>query len=340
MTDALHLSLARPSWLWCLLLLVLPWLLSGRLSSAWPWLGTVPVDAASRVVDLGLRTLSCVAFAAFALAGAGLIHGGETIERTGRGAHIVLVIDRSSSMNETFAGTTPNGGEESKAAAAKHLLQAFNAHRGHDLVGMVAFSTAPMFVLPLTGHQEAVNGAIDAIDRPGLAYTDVARGLAMALGMFDDSDPLASRVIVLVSDGAAVIARRVQERLRSEIAGHSIHLYWLFLRTRGGPGIFDLPDENTEDTPQEMPERHLNLFFQSLGVPYRAFEAADAGELARAIDEIDRTESAPIRYGEAAPQHNLAPQLFALAALATALLAAAKLTEVRIGAVSAGDLKP
>jgi mxaC protein len=328
--ELLNLSVTRPMWLWLLALAMAPWLHSARLRSPWPWLGTVPADRASSILDLALRALASLCIGALVLAGAGLHHGGEAIERISRGAHIALVIDRSSSMNETFAGRAPNGDEESKAAAAKHLLKDFVGRRAHDRIGLVAFSTAPMFVLPLTEHQDAVRAAIDAIDRPGLAYTDVARGLAMALSMFDNGDTLASHVVVLVSDGAAVIDRRVQEQLRSEIAAHPVRLYWLFLRTQNGLGIFDQPDGSVADIPQEMPERHLNLYFASLGVPYRAFEAADAEELARAIDEIDRTESAPIRYSERAPQHDLAPLLFALAAFGTALLCVAKLAEVRI----------
>ncbi len=329
--DLLHLSVTRPAWMWLLALALLPWLYSARLSSAWPWLGSVPHDRTSRILDLALRAVASLCIATFVLAGAGLRHGGEAIERISHGAHIALLIDRSSSMNETFAGLTPNGNEESKAAAAKHLLDDFVGRRAHDRIGMVAFSTAPMFVLPLTEHQEAVHAAINAMDRPGLSYTDVARGLAMALSMFDNGDTLASHVVVLVSDGAAVIDRRVQDQLRSEIAAHPVRLYWLFLRTQNGLGIFDQPNDDVADTPQEMPERHLNLYFASLGSPYRAFEAADAEGLARAIDEIDRSESAPIRYSEPAPQHDLAVLMFALAACAAALLCVAKLAEVRIG---------
>ncbi len=327
-----HFSVLRPLWLWVLPLALLPWLRHLRIRSQWSWLGDIPADLASSALDRALRAAASFAIVALVLAGAGLVHGGEAVEHISQGAHIILVIDRSSSMNETFAGQAPAGGEESKAAAAKQLLEEFASRRAHDRIGMVAFSTAPIFVLPLTDHQNAVRAAIDAIDQPGLAYTDVARGLAMALSMFDKDESLASRAVVLVSDGAAVIDRRVQERLRAVIASNPVHLYWLFLRTRNGPGIFDQPEEGVSDTPQEMPERHLNLYFATLGVPYRAYEAADAEALARAIDEIDTAESAPIRYREAAPQRDLSAEMFLLGAVAAVVLVLAKLAEVRIGA--------
>ncbi len=330
MSGLMHLTVDKPALLGLLVLVCIPWLTSPRLRSAWPWLGNVPLDRASIALDYALCAIASFAFAAFALAAAGLSRESESIDKISRGAHIALVIDRSSSMNDTFGGSMPDAKDVSKATAAKRLLQSFIARREHDRVGIVAFSTAPMFVLPLTDHHEALRAAIDAIDLPGLAYTDVARGLAMALSMFDESDVSSSRVVVLVSDGAAVIDLRVQERLRAAVAAHPIRLYWLFLRTAGGPGIFDQPDADHEDTPQEMPERHLHLFFSTLGVPYRAFEASDADGIARAIDEIDRTESAPLHYRETVPRKDLGGALFALAAFMVALLLAAKLAEVRV----------
>ena len=101
----LHFTFDRPYWLWLAVLALLPLLNSGRARSAWPWLGDVPVDKASTALDVGLRSLAAIAIASFALAGAGLASGGERLEKISRGAHIVLLIDRSSSMNETFAGT-------------------------------------------------------------------------------------------------------------------------------------------------------------------------------------------------------------------------------------------
>lgn len=62
-------------------------------------------------------------------------------------------------------------------------------------------------------------------------------------------------------------------------------LYWLFLRTAGSLGIYELPEAGS-DTPQTAPERHLDLFFNSPGVSYRAsshprranWEGIDEGE--------------------------------------------------------------
>ena len=286
----------------------------------------VPDDPLSRAVGAGLRLAGAVAIVALVLGLAGLHRREQSVEREGTGAHLVLLLDRSSSMDNSFADRAPTGDQESKSAAAKRLLAEFVARRPHDRIAVAAFSTSPMPVLPLTDHHEVVDAAIDAIDRPGLAFTDVGRGLALAFSYFADDTDESSRAVLLVSDGAALIDRRVQEALRDAAARTPVHLYWLFLRSRGSQGIYDVPASG-DDSAQANPERHLHLFLQSLGVPYRAFEATSPQAVAQAITEIDRQETRPIRYVERIPRRDLVRPAFLVATLATALLLAAKLAE-------------
>jgi len=253
---------------------------------------------------------------------------GGVRERLAEGAELVFLLDRSGSMNETFAGRTPAGGEESKASAAKRILQAFVDGSRHDFVGVAAFSTAPMLVMPLSDHRAAIKAAIDAVDRPGLDYTNIGRGLAMALSMFPAGVSERSRSIILVSDGAGVIDPRIQDDLRADFKKANIHLYWLFLRTAGSAGIYQTPDTDS-DTPQAAPERHLDIFFKSLGVSYRAFEAEGADQVEVAIGQIGRLERRALRFTEPAPRQDLSAPIFIAAAFALFLLLAGKLAEVR-----------
>jgi mxaC protein len=182
----------------------------------------------------------------------------------------------------------------------------------------------------MTDHKDAVMAAVDAMDRPGLAMTNVGRGLALAFDMQEADTSPAARVIVLVSDGAAVIDRKVQEKLRAAFARRPINLYWLFLRTAGTPGISTLPAPGEEDTPQAMPERHLDKFFKSLGITYQAFEAENPEAVGAAIAEIGKLERSPITYRERIPHEDLKTRAFALAFAAMLVLLAAKLAEVRL----------
>jgi mxaC protein len=326
----MNFALATP---WVLVLLpmaLIPLLLSAQKSQNYPSLEAIEVDPLSVAVDWLLRIVGAIAIAALILGLGGLHRLGRTIEKTGEGAHIVLLIDRSSSMDNTFAGRAPEGGEESKSAAARRLLKKFFVHREHDLVGVAAFSTSPMPVLPMTEHKDAVLAAIDAMDRPGLAFTNVGRGLALALDMQEADTSPAARVIVLVSDGAAVIDRKVQDKLRAAFARRPINLYWLFLRTAGTPGISTVPAPGEEDTPQAMPERHLDKFFKSLGIAYRAFEAENPEAIALALAEVAKLERSPITYLERIPHEDLKVRAFAVASAALLVLLAAKFAEVRL----------
>jgi mxaC protein len=324
------LSFTTPLVLALLPLALLPFFASAQAEQSYPSLAGFEADPPSFAIEWLLRIAGVVAIAALIFGIAGLHRLGQTIEKSGEGAHMVLLIDRSSSMDNTFAGRAPEGGEESKSAAARRLLKDFIVERQHDLVGVAAFSTSPMHVLPMTGHKDAVLAAVDAMDRPGLAFTNVGRGLALALDMQEADLSPAARVIVLVSDGAAVIDRKVQDKLRAAFARRPINLYWLFLRTEGTPGITTVPAPDEDDTPQAMPERHLDIFFKSLRITYRAFEAETPGAVRDAIEEISKLERSRIAYFERIPQQDLSGRAFGCALAAMALLLAAKLAEVRL----------
>ena len=64
------------------------------------------------------------------LALAGPYRAGERVTRTGIGAQVSMLIDRSGSMNETFAGRQPSGAEESKAMASRRILRDFVGENG------------------------------------------------------------------------------------------------------------------------------------------------------------------------------------------------------------------
>ncbi len=317
----------NPIGLYLLPLALVPLLLGIQRQEGYPSLAFFEPDRLSTAITWGLRLAGVLAIATLILGISGIALRERTFDRFGQGAHIVLLVDRSGSMNDTFAGRQPSGAEESKSSAAKRLIKDFVVRREHDRFGVADFSTAPMHVVPITDHKEIVLGAIDAIDRPGLAFTDVGRGLGMALSMIEEDVQQGSRAVVLVSDGVAVIGRRVQESLRTEFARRPVHLYFLYLRTEGSNSMFAPPLPGAEDTPQALPERHLNMFFKSLRIPYHAYEAENAEAIGAAIADIGKLEQTPIVYTERIPQYDLSRWAYALAALALAALLAAKLCE-------------
>lgn len=313
-----------------LLLALLPLWRSGMQTAAYPWLALLPPDPLSQAVALLIRLAAMAAIAALVLGLSGMHLREQSVERIGHGAHIVMLLDRSSSMDNSFAGKAPSGSEESKAAAARRLLTEFVDHRDHDLIGIAEYSTSPLFVMPLTENRAAIHAAIAATATPALAYTNISKGLAMALSFFDRQAVQGSRIVLLVSDGAAAIDPDSEAALRILFKQQHVRLYWLFLRSDNSPGIFAQPDDPRDDNAQAMPELYLQRFFSSLQIPYQAYEAENPGAMQKAINDIDRLEQLPLHYREAIPKQDLSGLCYGWAATLLALLLGVKLCEARM----------
>ncbi|WOJ91347.1 vWA domain-containing protein [Methylocapsa polymorpha] len=322
----MNLSVDHPELLWLLLVAFIPLINPGQKAIAYPWLAVLPRDRLSLCVDAFLRMLAAICVVALVLGIAGLHRKRVTVEHIGEGAHIVLLLDRSLSMDQTFANQVPAGREESKTAAAVRLVKAFFSERPHDQFAVVAFSTSPILAMPMTAKRAPIMAALDAMNRPALAHTDIGRGLGLALATFKTDFDTATRVILFVSDGAGVIDRLVQEKIRSDVLKLGAHIYYLYLRTEGDPGLFEanaLPDR---DAPAA-----LHRFFESLGVPYRAFEADNPDAIRTAVETINRLETSPAQYFEQTPRRDYSSRAYAVALAALLLLLVARLVERRLG---------
>ncbi|MBA2491435.1 MAG: VWA domain-containing protein, partial [Gammaproteobacteria bacterium] len=238
--------------------------------------------------------------------------------------------DRSRSMNDTFADQAPTGlGEESKAEAASRLLLDFIRERPNNVYGAIEFTTAPMYALPLTHKESATQAAIKAAGRDGFALTNIASPLLMAAGFFEGRAYRGSRVILLVSDGATVIDTQVGEVLRVAFQELNVRLYWIYIPEEGSPGLF-APVPYDELPVGGVPEQRLHRFFQTLGVPYKAYEAQNPAALQQAVADMDQLERWPLRTSELLPSKDVSRFAYALSLLMIAILIVAKLFEVRL----------
>ena len=335
----------HPGWLFALPLALLPWWWHGQTRTAWASLGGLPPDPLSRGIAVALRAITSLAVASAVFSLAGAYRQGEAVERIGNGAHVMILLDRSASMAESFAGsaggTGATGGTggtsgtegasaappESKSHAAARLLGQFIRQRPRDLFGMTLFSTAPIHVLGLTADHDAVLAAIEATTSTGIGLTNIAAGLSMALEQFRDQPLTGSRVVMLVSDGAAAIEPRAQITLRRLAQEFQIQLYWIYLRTPTGASPTRPPDPGLSG--DVAPEFFLNKFFQDLGTPYRLYEADNPQALEAAITDVSSLQNLPLRYLEPQPRRELAPWFDALALLGALTLLAARGLERR-----------
>jgi mxaC protein len=279
-----------------------------------------PADPASRLLDGILRALAALPLAGIIIGLAGPHVGPASVERTGLGAHVVVVLDRSLSMDEPFA-LRGEKASETKTEAATREIADFFARRPHDEFALVAFSTAPIVAMPLTPHRAAAAAAIAAMRGKALANTDIGAGLAMGLLQFADDSAAATRVLLFVSDGAGAIRDRTRTLIRDQAQALGVHLYYLYLRAGDDPPLAGQTDGDL-DRPAG-----LDGFFRSLGVPYLGFEARDSGAIQAAVRRLESLETRPITYRETLPRRDLDAACYGAAAVCLVLTLLAQLAE-------------
>jgi len=342
------MSFDAPAWLLLLPLALLP--LFAHVRGALPnaWVALLPPDRGSRVLQGLLRAAAALALAAVIVGIAGPYRPEYEVERVGRGAEIVLLLDRSRSMDQGFGGgggagargTGPealdyyaklraNEARETKGVVARRVLSEFAAKRPEDRFGMIVFSTLPLRLLEFTQKSEVIQAAINAgnIGR-GLSETNIALALQAALGTFQDRPYTGSRIIMLVSDGGDRLDPSARERIAQLVRKTRVAIYWIYIRSARSPGL--LPDQDEPPANADaVPEYFLHRFFLSLGAPYKAYEAGTPQALQQAVDDVSRLENLPITYQDTVPRRDLSGWGYAAAFAAVLVLVAANLLELR-----------
>lgn len=315
---------------WALLLGLLaavPLLRTGQKTLGYSSIAMLPHDGLSSAIDRLLRLGAALAVACLAAGIAGPHLREQWVEKIGTGAHVVLLIDRSSSMNENFSGHYLGGAaRESKGSIAARMLAEFVSRRRDDLFALVAFSAAPVYVLPLTQDRQAVQAAIASLGKRGHGVTNIAPGLAMALDYFSGQPLTGARIILLVSDGAARMEAETGDYIRQLFQDNRAALYWIYLRNPRSGSLASPPENPNEST---TPEYFLHRYFQSLGVPYRAYEAESPEAVQRAIQDVEKLENQPLKYREKLPRQDLSGYCYGAALACLLILLAFKAQEVK-----------
>lgn len=322
------MTLSFPWVLWFLPLAFIPLIFKETSLQYYSWNEMIPKDRLSSIIAIILKFIATLILITIIVGLSGPHSQQREIEKIGIGAQIGLVLDRSASMDDPFAGNDQSKVGEMKSAAAARLITDFVNSRKNDMMGMVSFSNSAMYVLPLTDNKNAIISAVRATAGNALFQTNIGSGLTTGAELFDKVPDSGSRAVILLSDGAGRIDAATQEKIKDWFGRLKISLYWIVLRQPGGISIFNTSFKARDDDALP-PQIELNEFFKSLNSPFQAYEAEDPKTLQKAIEDINQKEKKPIKYFEKIPGQDYSTHCFVTAALLMIALLTLKLIEVR-----------
>jgi Ca-activated chloride channel family protein len=290
-----------------------------------------PRSLRARLANLPAVLLG-LAIVLLALALAGPRTGEATAKVRREGVAIMLVVDRSGSMDaRDFVASDQS---VSRLDAVKRVLGEFvlggEAGRGRpdDLIGVVAFGTYADAICPLTLDHRNLMGILEdlavATERTEQA-TAIGEGLALAVERLRRQGAK-SKIAILLTDGVNN-AGEIAPLQAAELAlAQGVRVYTV---GAGTTGIAPMPMRSgsgrivLRPAPVEIDEKTLEAIAARTGGRY--FHARDAAALAetyREIDRLERSELTEVRYLQY-EEHYPPLVLAALALTAAALLAGA-----------------
>ena len=304
-------------WAFALLpIILLPFWLKGHQGKFYSWLEIMPEDHLSDRLNLAVKVITALLLLNIVIALAAPRGADEQVQRSGKGAQTVMVIDRSVSMDHPFAGDSSGHVAEIKSAAARRIITKFIDSRPNDMMGVVGFTNSALYGIKITTNRDAIHAAIVAATSPSLNQTNIGAGLTEAVGLFDNIQSSGSRAVILLSDGAGKLSPRVKQLLSERLKSRKLSIYWIMLREPGEASIFSKEEYEEGRTPNSIV---LHKYFQSLGLKYKAYEADDSESLQSAINDIDSREKKTIKYQETIAGYDYS-RVFMIIALVLALL--------------------
>ena len=324
----------QPWWLLLSLLALLPLLRRPHEEQLFAWNALVPPDPTGRWRQRLEKSLAVAGLLGLALGMAGIGLPQTTATRQGSGAEILVLLDRSASMDAALVprGQTPRAdkyAEPKKRKIARRALAEFAAARPHDVFALMMFSVNQFQVLPFNSQPEMIQAAIHAGGvGSGLSDTDIGSALLAATARFDDRPVNGNRIILLVSDGGAPITPQARQEIAANLRRNNITLYWVYLRSFNQPPLA----ESADPAYDRSVEVAMHRFFSTLDTPYRAFEAESPTAMAQAVAELSRQQMLPISYQVKVPRADGAWLAFLGAALAFALLLALRMRHLPLPA--------
>ena len=251
-------------------------------------------------VPLALEVLA-LACGVFALARP--LRGEISLTKENEGVDIVLLLDRSTSMEQRQGPR-----DERRFDVAKRAVQDFAVRRMTDREGasdnvcLVGFAMFTELLCPFTLDADAVTGVLAELDvevRRDLDGTSIGLGVSEAVRLLENSEA-ESKVVVVLTDGeetTGLIDPLDAARLASE---RGVRVYTVF----AGPREVSRFDPLT-GTRRVIPVKVKLLPAIARLTEARFFHASDEAELEEAYAEIERLERTPRREEQLAEHYDL-----------------------------------
>lgn len=311
---------------WALVLLPIvlaPFWFSGIQGQVYSWIELMPEDKISDTANQIVKCLISAILLSIVLALTGPQGPDQKVQKLGRGAQTVIVIDRSVSMDHPFAGDSTSGrAAEIKSGAARRLITSFINARPDDMLGVVGFTNSALHGVKITTNRDAIFAAVNAATSAAINQTNIGAGMTEGMSLFDGIQSSGSRAIVLLSDGAGKLSPRLKQTIRERITAQKLNLYWIVLREPDDISIFDKDQVFPDDSLPPVIE--LDQFFKSLKIKYKAYEADNPTALQSALQDIDSREKNVIQYTVSSPGHDYAKDLIIIALVLSIIILTAK----------------
>ncbi|HOY71314.1 MAG TPA: VWA domain-containing protein [Methylotenera sp.] len=337
----------KPEILWLLPLALLPLLTHGIKRFPFPSLQDWPQDRASRLLQWAARGLASLALVCLIIAAAAPYREGGVTSKIGEGAEIVVVLDRSGSMSEGLKGRDYNRQAAeahesdahflSKIEASRAVLLKFMQARPADTFGLVVFNAAPISVAPLSSDRALPEAALLSAQSQSTGFTALGRALGLALDYFEGRPHTATRLILLVSDGDALIEEEDQQILKQAFARQRAQLMWIYVRGERELSILDsvIAGDNEyitqadKDYAARKQSASMHEVFGQLGVPYQAFEVDSEEGFNSAIAAVSHATNKPTRYEYRLPRQDFGQYFYILTLMLLAAMFWLKKSEIQ-----------
>jgi len=283
-----------------------------------------------------VRYMSVVAIGLLITACAGPQMQRQVGQQTREGVAIQLLVDISSSMEQTLAAD--DGERMSRLEATKRVVEQFVRHRGDDLIGLITFARYADTLSPLTyGHDALVEivRELDIQERPTEDGTGYGDALALACARLDQmgqwqpaagkrtpnpTTTVRSKVVVLLTDGENNCGLHLPEEAAGLAKKWGIRVYAISMKDDEAGSTLE---RRSDDEGLTDAEKLLRRLADETGGAY--WKIGNATHLQEVYERIDHLETSEIKT-TILYHSEISPLFQYLASVAFVLLLAERIT--------------